>query len=145
MYRIEFLWSCMKKSTRLTTWSISITTVKISFIKRLWNQSLLAWNLISDKNLTAHINGWFQDSYVTDHTFHYCSFHLYITQQNHKIKAKFSNLPRNVCFPASPSFWEVLKNGSGCILFDSFRHHVHNIMHHLKSSRISILHHTTTL
>lgn len=41
-----------------------------------------------------------------------------------------SYLPRNVGLPAAPGFTEVLQNCSGLVLFDAFRHHVQNVMHH---------------
>ena len=38
-------------------------------------------------------------------------------------------LPRNVTLPASPSFRKMLKNRVDLVLFDTFRHHIHEIRH----------------
>lgn len=39
-------------------------------------------------------------------------------------------LPGNVCLPAPPGLTKMLQNGPGFVLFDSFRHHVQDVMHH---------------
>ena len=44
---------CWIYSTQMATWNVYITAVKISLAQIAWIQSLLAWNLISDKNLTC--------------------------------------------------------------------------------------------
>lgn len=44
-------------------------------------------------------------------------------------ESKSSNLPRDVCLPTSPRFTQMLQNNTGLVLFDSFRHHVQNVMH----------------
>ena len=38
-------------------------------------------------------------------------------------------LPWDICFPTSESFAQMLQNCSGFVLFDSFRHHIKNIVH----------------
>ena len=42
-----------------------------------------------------------------------------------------TNLPRDVGFPAAPRLTQMLQDGSGLVLFDTFRHHVQDVMHHL--------------
>lgn len=62
-----------------------------------------------------------------------CDFSKRIKQYNKHEKPKKLYLPRNVSFPTSPCFTKMLQNNTGFVLFDSFRHHVQNIMHHCGS------------
>lgn len=57
-------------------------------------------------------------------------FRLHVTQ-NHILdrRRQSRNFPWNVRLPASPSFRQMLKNGSRFVLFDAFRHHVQNVVH----------------
>lgn len=38
-------------------------------------------------------------------------------------------LPGDIGLPAPPSLAQMLQDGSGFVLFDSFWHHVQNVMH----------------
>lgn len=59
------------------------------------------------------------------------SCHLYLSVFIYKTQSfRFTDLPGNVCFPASPGLAEVLQDGSGFVLFDALRHHVQDVMHH---------------
>lgn len=40
-----------------------------------------------------------------------------------------SHLPWDVGLPASPGLAQVLQNGAGLVLLDTFRHHVHDVVH----------------
>jgi hypothetical protein len=56
--------------------------------------------------------------------------HLDVTK-NHVFDGgrKSRNFPRNVGLPAAESFRQVLQDGPGLVLLDSFRHHVEDVVH----------------
>ena len=48
------------------------------------------------------------------------------------------HLPRDVGLPAAPRLGQVLQDGPRLVLFDSFRHHVQDVVHYLKHTNSNV-------
>ena len=56
--------------------------------------------------------------------------HFDVTQDHFFYRRRQTwNLPGNVGLPAAPGFRQMLQNGSGFVLFDTFGHHVQDVVH----------------
>ena len=56
--------------------------------------------------------------------------HLDVAQNHVLDRSRQSGyFPRNISLPAAPGFRQMLQDGSGFVLLDTFGHHVQNVVH----------------